>query len=416
MNRPLRVLHVIPSIGPLRGGPSVMVRTMARGLTHAGLEVHVATTDDNGRGRLGVPQAIPTVEETVAYHYFPRQTRFYSVSWPLGRWLARHVRDYDLVHVHALFSFAALPAAYWAARARVPYVVRPLGTLNRWGMQHRRPWLKRLSFAIIERQILRGAARIHYTSEQERVEAAELGLKHRQTVVPLGIDLTPFTELPPRGWLRERVPGSAGRPVALFLSRLDPKKGLDLLLAALACARSRRPDLVLVIAGSGDPGFEQGVRRDAARLGLGDSIYWAGFLSDKEKLAALADADLFVLPSYSENFGVAAVEAMAARLPVVISDQVGIHREVAAARAGVVVPCERESLADALLRVAFDASLRMELGARAQDLVRRRFSIQAMTAAVATMYQEVLGASYRPGESGRRMDDCGTRDARSVGW
>jgi glycosyltransferase involved in cell wall biosynthesis len=415
MVRPLRVLHVIPSVGPLRGGPSVMVRMMARGLAHAGLEVHVAATDDNGHGRLDVPHAFPVVEDGVTYHYFPRQTRFYGVSWPLGRWLAGHVRDYDLVHVHALFSFAAVPAAYWAARAGVPYVVRPLGTLNRWGMEHRRPWLKRLSFAIIERRILQGAARIHYTSEQEQIEAAELGLNRRQAVVPLGIDLAPFAELPPRGWLRQRASGWAGRPVALFLSRLDPKKGLDLLLAAFALARAQRPDLALVIAGSGDASFERGVRRDAARLGLGDSVYWAGFLSGKEKLAALADADLFVLPSYSENFGVAAVEAMAARLPVVISDQVGIHREVAAARAGVVVPCERELLADALLRVASDASLRAELGARAQDLVRRRFSIQAMTAAVATMYEEVLRASHMPGELGSRMDGCGARDAQSIG-
>jgi glycosyltransferase involved in cell wall biosynthesis len=392
-----------------------MVRTMARGLAHAGLKVHVAATDDNGRGRLAVPHAIPVVEEAVTYHYFPRQTRFYGVSWPLGRWLARHVRDYDLVHVHALFSFTSVPAAYWAARAGVPYVVRPLGTLNRWGMERRRPWLKRLSFSIIERRILRGAARIHYTSEQERIEAAEVGLNRHQAVVPLGIDLAPFAELPARGWLRQRASGWAGRPVALFLSRLDPKKGLDLLLAAFARARAQRPDLALVIAGSGDAGFERGVRRDATRLGLGDSVYWAGFLSGTEKLAALADADLFVLPSYSENFGVAAVEAMAAGLPVVISDRVGIHREVAAARAGVVVPCERELLADALLRVASDASLRAELGARAQDLVRRRFSIQAMTVAVATMYEEVLGASHMAGELGSRMDGCGARDARSIG-
>jgi glycosyltransferase involved in cell wall biosynthesis len=391
-----------------------MVRTMARGLARAGLEVHVAATDDNGRGRLDVPHAIPVVEDGVTYHYFPRQTHFYVVSWPLGRWLARYVRDYDLVHVHALFSFAAVPAAYWAARAGVPYVVRPLGTLNRWGMERRRPWLKRLSFSIIERRILRGAARIHYTSEQERIEAAEVGLNRHQAVVPLGIDLAPFAELPARGWLRQRASGWAGRPVALFLSRLDPKKGLDLLLAAFARARAQRPDLALVIAGSGDAGFERGVRRDATRLGLGDSVYWAGFLSGTEKLAALADADLFVLPSYSENFGVAAVEAMAAGLPVVISDRVGIHREVAAARAGVVVPCEREALADALLRVAFDTSLRADLGARAQDLVRRRFSVQAMTASVATMYEEVLGASHMPGESGSRTDVCGARDARSV--
>jgi glycosyltransferase involved in cell wall biosynthesis len=398
MGRPLRVLHVIPSVGPLRGGPSVMVRTMARGLAHAGVEVHVATTDDNGRGRLGVSHAIPVVEEAVTYHYFSRQTRFYGVSWPLGRWLARHVRDYDLVHVHALFSFAAVPAAYWAARAGVPYVVRPLGTLNRWGMEHRRPWLKRLSFAIIERRILRGAARIHYTSEQEQIEAAELGLNRRQAVVPLGIDLTPFAELPPRGWLRERAPGSAGRPVALFLSRLDPKKGLDLLLAAFARARSRKPDLVLVIAGSGDPGFEQGLRRDATRLGLGDSVYWAGFLSGREKLAALADADLFALPSYSENFGIAVVEAMAAGLPVVISDGVGVYREVAAARAGLVVPCEQEALAEALLQLTLDAGLRDEFGTRGRELARSRFSLEAMTDGLIAMYGGVLGTSHRVDE------------------
>jgi glycosyltransferase involved in cell wall biosynthesis len=398
MDRPLRVLHVIPSVGPLRGGPSVMVRTMARGLAHAGLEVHVAATDDNGHGRLDVPHAIPVVEDRVAYHFFPRQTRFYGVSWPLSRWLARHVRDYDLVHVHALFSFAAVPAAYWAALAGVPYVVRPLGTLNRWGMEHRRPWLKRLSFATIERRILRGAARIHYTSEQEQIEVVDLGVNRCQAMVPLGIDLTPFAELPPRGWLRERVPGSAGRPVALFLSRLDAKKGLDLLLAGFARARSRRPDLVLVIAGSGEPGFEQGVRRDATRLGLGDNVYWAGFLSDKEKLAALADADIFVLPSYSENFGVAVVEAMAAGLPVVISDRVGIHREVAAARAGLVVPCEPEAVAEAVLQLTLDAGLRDALGTRGRELARSRFSLEAMTDGLIEMYSEVLGASHRADE------------------
>jgi glycosyltransferase involved in cell wall biosynthesis len=247
-----------------------------------------------------------------------------------------------------------------------------------------------LSLCLVERRILCGAAGVHYTSQQEQFEAAELGVRAPNAVVPLGIDLTPFAELPPRGWLRERVPGSAGRPVALFLSRLDPKKGLDLLLAAFARARSRRPDLVLVIAGSGDAGFERDIRRDAIRLGLGDSVYWAGFLSGPEKLAALTDADLFVLPSYSENFGVAAVEAMAAGLPVVISDRVGIYREVAAAGAGLVVPCQEEAVADAVLRLAGDSALRGELGARGRDLARRRFSIVAMTDNLVGMYGDFL--------------------------
>jgi glycosyltransferase involved in cell wall biosynthesis len=145
-----------------------------------------------------------------------------------------------------------------------------------------------------------------------------------------------------------------------------------------------------VIAGSGDASFERGVRRDATRLGLGDSVYWAGFLSGGEKLAALADADLFVLPSYSENFGIAVVEAMAAGLPVVISDRVGIYREVAAAGAGLVVPCEQEAVADAVLRLAVDSALRGELGARGRELARRRFSIAAMTDNLVGMYGDVL--------------------------
>ena len=234
---PIRVLHVIPSVGPLRGGPSVTMRLTARGLARAGCEVHVATTDDDGPGRLEVPLGVPVLDEGVTYRHFRRQTRFYGFSWPLTRWLARHVRDYDLVHAHALFSYATLPAAYCARQAGVPYVIRPLGVLNRWGITQRRPWLKRLSFPIVERRILAGADRIHFTSEQERTEAAELGVSQRGVVIPLGIDLDQFEELPARGWLRARAPHLDGRPVALFLSRIDPKKGLDLLLRALAVVR-----------------------------------------------------------------------------------------------------------------------------------------------------------------------------------
>ena len=392
MDRPLRVLHVIPSVGPLRGGPSVMVRTMARGLAHAGLEVHVVATDDNGRGRLRVSHVTPILEDGVTYRYFPRQTRFYTFSWPLTRWLARHVRDYDLVHIHALFSYAAAPAAYWAARAGVPYVVRPLGTLNRWGMEHRRPWLKRVSLWLIEQRILCGAAGVHYTSQQEQVEATELGVRAPNAVLPLGVDLSEFERLPPRGWFRQKMPGLARRTLLLFLSRLDPKKGLDLLLEAFARVRKHGAEIALVIGGSGSSRFEAALRQRTAQLGLEGDVYWAGFLSGREKLAALADADVFILPSYSENFGVAAIEAMASGLPVIISDRVGIQREVAAAGAGVVVACEPESVAKAILRLV-DPALRAELGARGRRLVRDRFSVQVTTEELVRLYGRALGGS-----------------------
>ena len=133
----LRVLHVIPSVGPRRGGPSVAMRTLARGLTRAGVDVQIATMDDDGPGRLDVPLERPVEEEGATYWYFRRQTRFYSVSWPLTRWLAGRVANFDLVHIHALFSYAAVPASIFARTRGVPYIVRPLGTLNRFGMERR---------------------------------------------------------------------------------------------------------------------------------------------------------------------------------------------------------------------------------------------------------------------------------------
>src|SRR4051812_8231237 len=118
-----KVLHVIPSVGARRGGPSFLVRTLAQGLSQRGIETHIATTDDDGPMRSQVPCGVPVLEHGVTHWYFRRQTRFYTFSWPLSCWLSDHIADYDLVHIHALFSYSTLAAAYWARRYRVPYVV-----------------------------------------------------------------------------------------------------------------------------------------------------------------------------------------------------------------------------------------------------------------------------------------------------
>jgi len=381
-----KILHVIPSVGPQRGGPSVMVRTIARALAQSGMEIHVATTDDNGPDRSCVILGTPQMEDGATFWYFPRQTRFYIFSWPLTRWLAQHVREFDLVHIHALFSYAALPAALLAHRAGVPYIVRPLGTLNRWGIKNRRPWLKKLSFRLIESRILKSAAAIHFTSGQECTEAAALVTDGRAEIIPNPLDASPHSW--PLGAFRARFPHLEGRRIILFLSRIDEKKGLDLLLAAFAHVQQQCPDTVLVLAGSGDPDFVATLRVRAAALGISSSVLWAGFLIGEQKWAALADADIFALPSYSENFGNAIVEAMAAGLPVVISDQVGIHTEIAEARAGAVVPCSVDRLAQQLLDLLADGGLRSSMGQNGRRLCRR-YSPDAVGARMLDLYNEI---------------------------
>jgi glycosyltransferase involved in cell wall biosynthesis len=274
----------------------------------------------------------------------------------------------------------------------VPYVVRPLGVLNRWGIENRRPWLKKLSFALVERRILTGAAAVHYTSDDERLQAEELGVRQRAAVIPNGAEM-PGNGLA-RGRFRARYPELAGRLIILFLSRLDPKKGLDLLLPAFARARRRYPKATLVVAGNGEEEFASHLKKEAQRLGIASDLLWAGFLTGEEKWAALGDADIFVLPSYSENFGVAAVEAMGCGVPVVVSDQVAIHREISQGGAGLVVPCAEEAIAEALARLISDGPLRAEMSANGSRLARTRFSPEAATRNLLALYREISKSGW----------------------
>src|SRR5881394_2386304 len=166
----MRVLHVIPSLSLKHGGPSVALPAIADALMRKGAEVTIATTDDDGPGKhLSVPLGIPVMLASGARcFYFRKTTEFYKVSRSMLRWLRGHVHEFDVLHIHALFSFCSIAAARIASRQHVPYVVRPLGVLNRWGMENRRPALKQLSLRFLDLPALRRAASIHFTSGRER--------------------------------------------------------------------------------------------------------------------------------------------------------------------------------------------------------------------------------------------------------
>jgi glycosyltransferase involved in cell wall biosynthesis len=254
-------------------------------------------------------------------------------------------------------------------------------------MENRRPWLKRLSFHVVERRILKHASLVHYASERERTEAECLFASTASAVIP-----NPMADPEKEalvGQFRARFPQLHGRRVVLFLSRLDVVKGLELLLHAFARVRADVPDAVLVLAGSGDEQFVRELKTMTVSLGIAPEVVWTGFLADGQKQAALADADVFVLPSHSENFGIAVAEAMAAGLPVIVSDQVGIHRDVADARAGLVVPCQVDELANALIRLLHDPALRKAMGRAGACFARQQYSSEAVTRKLISVYNEI---------------------------
>lgn len=373
----MRILHVIPSISPARGGPSTVVKQLAEGQAKAGIEVTVATTDDDGPQRRWQPAAETEQREGVLYRIFPRQSSFYSISLPMADWLNRGLRHFDAVHIHSLFSFPAAAAARAAIRNHVPFVVRPLGTLNAWGLGNRRPWLKRLSLRFVEIPILEGARAVHFTSDQEREEAAGLAIEHRPVVIP-----NPVEAATPAGCERNL-------DMVLFLGRIHSVKGLDLLLPAMAEVIRQRPSTRLVIAGDGDPQLIADLHAAAREMGIAANIDWPGAVTGSAKAQLFAKAGLFVLPSYSENFGIAAGEALAAGVPLVVSDRVAIHREVTRAGAGLVVPCETMALARAMKRMLGDSEFASQCAAAGRKLVAERYSTAAVTSELIRLYQEI---------------------------
>lgn len=385
----LRVLHAIASVSRLRGGPSVSVHSMVKALRRRGIAADlVATDDDGGSARLDVPldRFMPIDGQNV--RFFPRQTAKYAFSAPMLRWMRTHVRQYDLVHTHGLFDWPPLVAAWSARTAGVPYVMRPAGMLDTWGMRNKSRLVKGLSLGMVEKPLLQAAAAVHFTTALEQARAAELALTIRAVVLPTGVDIDTSPE-----------PGSvpAGAPVLgesrviLYLARIHPIKRIDALLQAYAGLESRR-STALVIAGDGDAALLGRLKRMAADLGLGNDVHWVGFADGALKRWLLARASLFVLPSDSENFGIAVVEAMGAGLPVIVTAGCGLAEFVRRHGAGIVTDGTVDALRSALAGLIADADRSRAMGEGGREAARRELSLDAFGARLENLYRSVLAA------------------------
>ena len=343
--KPLNVLHVVPAVAPRYGGPSAAVVGMCRALAADGVRTTIATTDADGRGRLRVPTRVLTTHQDIPAMFFKRVGPD-AFKWArgMGGWLGAHAGDYDLVHIHGVLSFAALSAARACRKAGVPYLMRPLGTLDPWSLR-RHAWRKQLLLSAAGRSALAGAAAIHFTSadEEERTRQV-LDWLPAGVVVPLGVDDELFAD--------GRGQESKDVPYVLAMSRLDRKKGIDVLIRAFHEEAANMPEWRLVIAGDGSPDYVEALRQLAARGPAAPRITFCGWLDGEARRSWLRGATVFALPSHQENFGIAVVEAMAAGVAVLVTPSVAFHRQIAEAGAGWVA--ERERVADTLRDIAAD--------------------------------------------------------------
>jgi glycosyltransferase involved in cell wall biosynthesis len=367
-----KVLHVIPAVAARYGGPSHAVFGMCRALNKQGVDTIIATTNADGPGRLPVVLGAPHPYNGISTIFFRRQwSEAFKYSKPMARWLDGHVREFDIVHIHAVFSHVCLAAARTCAKHNVPYIVRPLGSLDPWSLGQKR-LRKRLLLRVEAARALKGAAFVHYTTEEER-RLAEIGLMIAPgVVVPLGVDpeLLEDGDRGNAGAGAEGPPCVTGSPYVLALGRIHEKKGLEVLIDAFleAVNQPQFSDWRLVIAGDGEPGYVARLRSRAAGQGAGRRVVFTGRVETLRRAAVAAS------PSRQENFGLSVVEALACGVPALVSPHVNLAVEIAEAGAGWVTPLERLALATSLREVMRDEPERLRKGAAGRALVRRRFT------------------------------------------
>ena len=371
----MKVLHVIPSVSERSGGPATAIVPMCRALRKEGMNVLLASTS-HGFTQTYTDQTVDY--KGVAARFFPVQIgASFKYSRPFAVWLNRNIKDFDLVHIHAVFNHASVAAANACRKAGVPYVVRPLGTLDPWSMKQKAS-RKRIFWSLVGKKMLQGSAAVHYTAVAEKTATEEcLGINHGQ-VIPLGVELNGSFQATKAA---EHFPALVGHRYVLLLSRLDPKKGVEVLIDAVNSLND--VGWRLVIAGDGPKDYVSSLKQKAGRT---ERIVFTGWVEGEQKEALLRDASLFVLPSRHENFGLSVMEAMARSVPVLVSPHVNLAPEIAAANAGWIV--DPTKLTAGLAAVLENETERARCGKAAHQF-SRQYSWQRTANELAKLYRQI---------------------------
>ena len=377
----LHIVHVVPTYRPARryGGPIYSVHMLCKALVARGHDVDVYTTNVNGPGVSDVELERPVDVDGVKVWYFPTGLgrRLYR-SPAMGAALERSVATFDVAHLHSVFLWPTTAAARLARKRDVPYVLCPRGMLVDDLIRRKNRWLKSAWIAAFERANIAGAASVHLTAEIEAEEFRRLGFDARRIdVVPNGVDMPgePATDA-----------GDAARPRVLSLGRVNWKKGLDRLICAMAFV----PGAELVIAGNDEEGYRPKLEDLAVEVGVADRTVFAGPVYGDDKWALIRSCDVFAMPSRSENFGIAALEAMACGRAIVTTPEVGLARTIEESGAGLVADGDPASFGAAIAELIATPGRRRQMGAKGAETARGRFSWPVIAEQVEAIYQRCM--------------------------
>jgi glycosyltransferase involved in cell wall biosynthesis len=379
----MRILHVTPVLEPAAGGPVFALLGVVQAQIKVGLDVRVVAAYHSG-GML--PSSHVLEEEHV--EIIPIGPVYTSLGWRFDtrKLLRPLIQESDIVHIHTVWEDIQHQAAVLCRRLHKPYVFHPCGMLDVWAL-NRKSLKKNLYWKWRLHQDLQHAIALHVATVSEHDQVAQLGLRPPVIIAPNGVFLTEFEKLPPRGEFRKKHPELLGHPLIVFLGRVYPGKGIEMLIPALAKLEDR--STMLAVVGPDSTGYGAPMKALARELGVEDRVVFTGMARGRDRIEALVDADLFSLPSEHENFGVSVLEAMAAGTPVVVSDHVALFQDIAHAQVGEAVPLDVDRLADALNRWMKDPELRRITGERARKVALEQYTWRSIARRWAEIYTEL---------------------------
>ncbi len=369
----MKQLHLISSLDSAGGGPVEVLRQFALTLANTEHALEVACLDKPDANWLAdFPAKVYPLGQkaTVKYAYSPL----------LYDWLRYHAQHYDAVVVHGLWQYHGLAAWRALHQGRVPYFVFTHGMLDPWFKQQYplKHLKKQLYWWLAEYRLLRDAQAVLFTCEEERRLASQSFAPYqaREIVVNFGTAVPPDEPEAQLAAFYQSYPKLQNKRLVVFLSRIHPKKGCDLLIRAFSNVAQADSSLHLVIIGPDQVGWKKELEQLAQTVNIQEHITWTGMLTGAEKWGALRAAEVFVLPSHQENFGIAVVEAMALGTPVLISDKVNIWMEINNSHSGFVAPDTLEGT-ESLLRqwLAIDVTTLIKMGENAKHCFFEKFNI-----------------------------------------